>query len=199
MIGLSTGIISNYRNGKTEPKLSAIVSIANYLNVDCHYLLTGVSSKNSTVSEETGLSEASINYLTNVQKQVGPNSSQIEVLNDLIESNDIQNLLLLIAEFKKTQKLNEETISLCRDIIEEVRAGIEKNISPDILQSRLAIPLCRLEEIRPSEEYGRFLIIDRFTKLFDAVYTPTDFSKSDNLLEDSFSLGVTLRNMLQAQ
>ena len=34
-LGISTGSISNYRSGKTEAKLSAIIKIANYLGVDC--------------------------------------------------------------------------------------------------------------------------------------------------------------------
>lgn len=60
---ISTGIISNYRNGKSEPSLTKLLKIADYLKVDCSYLMTGVSAKNHTVHSDLGLSEEAIQVL----------------------------------------------------------------------------------------------------------------------------------------
>lgn len=62
-IGVSMATISYYRNGKKEPRLSMIIKIANYLDVDCHYLMTGVKAENATIAREIGLSNRSINQL----------------------------------------------------------------------------------------------------------------------------------------
>lgn len=62
-LSIAEGSISNYRSGKTEPKLSAIVKIANYLGVDCQYLMTGVQSKH-TALHDAGLSSGSIEKIT---------------------------------------------------------------------------------------------------------------------------------------
>lgn len=60
-LGISTGSISSYRNGKKEPRLSMIVKIANYLGVDCHYLMTGIHADNAPEAKEIGLSDTAIN------------------------------------------------------------------------------------------------------------------------------------------
>lgn len=57
---ISTGAISGYRTGKKEPKLSTIVKIADYLGVDCHYLMTGIDAGNAKSAAELGLSNAAI-------------------------------------------------------------------------------------------------------------------------------------------
>ena len=62
-LGISTGSISNYRSGKTEAKLSAIIKIANYLGVDCHYLMTGNRAENALVASELGLSDKVLDRL----------------------------------------------------------------------------------------------------------------------------------------
>lgn len=62
-LNISTGIISNYRNGKSEPSLTKLRKIANYLHVDCSYLMTGISAKNHTVHSALGLSEEAITVL----------------------------------------------------------------------------------------------------------------------------------------
>ena len=62
-LNISTGIISNYRNGKSEPSLTKLRKIASYLHVDCSYLMTGVSAKNHTVHSDLGLSEEAIQVL----------------------------------------------------------------------------------------------------------------------------------------
>lgn len=46
--GIATGSISAYRNGIKEPRLSAIIKMADCLGVDCHYLMTGVKVENKS-------------------------------------------------------------------------------------------------------------------------------------------------------
>lgn len=72
-LGIATGSISAYRNGKKEPRLSMIVKIAAYLNVDCHYLMTGIQAKNYICSNELGLSEKAISRLHEVSEYIRAN------------------------------------------------------------------------------------------------------------------------------
>lgn len=72
-LNISSGIISNYRNGRKEPRLSMIVKIANYLDVDCHYLMTGVQAKNYTVANDLGLSEKAISKLHELSEYIKAN------------------------------------------------------------------------------------------------------------------------------
>ena len=60
---ISASLISDYRHGKTMPTLTKIVELARALKVDCHYLLTGVSTVNKTVNADLGLSDKSIQVL----------------------------------------------------------------------------------------------------------------------------------------
>lgn len=69
-LGIATGSISAYRNGKKEPRLSMIAKIANYLGVDCHYLMTGIQAKNYICSNELGLSEKAISRLHEVSEYI---------------------------------------------------------------------------------------------------------------------------------
>lgn len=68
-LGISTGSVSSYRNGKKEPRLSMILKIADYLNVDCNYLLRGVSSDQLDIYDVTALSPGAISQLKNTSPQ----------------------------------------------------------------------------------------------------------------------------------
>lgn len=101
-LGISAGGISNYRNGKKEPRFSMIVKIANFLGVDCHYLMTGVQAKNYVCSNELGLSEKAINAI----KSSG--GFGLDVLNCFLENPDFFRLLLevkriSVAEYEKKE------------------------------------------------------------------------------------------------
>ena len=67
---ISTGALSNYRNGKAEPGLTALIKIADYLKVDCNYLMTGITAKNVAVNEDLGLSENTINLLRKMARSI---------------------------------------------------------------------------------------------------------------------------------
>ncbi len=106
-LGISTGSVSNYRNGKKAPGFTMIVKMANYLGVDCNYLMTGVQAKNYVSAKDLGLSEKALNRLQNLHKAQtkglmikGYEVSYISLLSDLIEAgNDFYDLLGEIAFF----------------------------------------------------------------------------------------------------
>lgn len=68
-LGIATGSVSAYRNGKKEPRLSVILKIADYLNVDCNYLLRGISSDQLDIYDVTALSPGAISQLKNTSPQ----------------------------------------------------------------------------------------------------------------------------------
>ena len=83
-LGISEGSISNYRNGKSEPGLMNIIKIAEYLRVDCHYLMTGVSAKNKTINSDTGLTDDAISALTALNRTKGEDGIEHRKIIDLI-------------------------------------------------------------------------------------------------------------------
>lgn len=187
-LGLSTGIISNYRNGKTEPKLSAIVSIANYLNVDCHYLLTGIKAEYLTIAKETGLSDESITQLGLIHKSYGCNSPETDVLNDLLEDHSIRGLLIQICGFKMQKKSNKKMFDNDVRIIDEVKSGISNGEPYDLLIGKLSTPLAELGNIESSERYQRFLVIDDFTKFLDEKYDTSNYEDVFKMEEEAEAL-----------
>lgn len=68
-LGYSSGTVSNYRNGKGDPKISQLVEIAQYLGVDWHYLMTGASSENHNIYDATGLNDEAIDWLRNFERE----------------------------------------------------------------------------------------------------------------------------------
>lgn len=89
---ISAGSISAYRNGTKQPTLSNIIAIANYLEVDCNYLMTGIRSRNDTASRATGLSDIAIQKLHQL-KLSNRMEWGMDVLNCLIESEDFEVML----------------------------------------------------------------------------------------------------------
>ena len=68
-LNISVGALSNYRNGKNEPGLTKIIQMAEYLGVDCSYLMTGIQSKNYALHSDLGLSNSAINLLLFLNKE----------------------------------------------------------------------------------------------------------------------------------
>lgn len=108
-VGLSTSVISEYRSGKSEPRLSSVKRIANCLGVDCHYLITGIKSNNQTTAQNLGLSEPSISALCNLQKTRKNRANTRESINAEILFDGIDFLL--------TCGNSEDIISLIAQIV----------------------------------------------------------------------------------
>lgn len=89
---ISPGALSNYRNGIAEPGITAVIKIAEYLNVDCNYLLTGIKAKNITVNADLGLSENAIEMLQFIKSP--PDWVSVSMKRCLRYSTEVVNLLL---------------------------------------------------------------------------------------------------------
>ena len=89
---IGEGTISNYRNGVQKPGFANIVKIANYLDVDCHYLCTGVSASNRSIAEYTGLSEKAIERLHGFHQfeDRGIHANLVAAVNALLEDDETQ-------------------------------------------------------------------------------------------------------------
>lgn len=61
--GIGEASISAYRNGKSEPGFTNVIAMADYLGVDCSYLMTGISAENYHINSDLGLSDKAIKAL----------------------------------------------------------------------------------------------------------------------------------------
>ena len=87
MVGTTKASISEYCTGRTDPKLTTIVRMADALGVDCNRLLTGVDTEYKEISETTGLSQKAIEVLQSIsQKRESPHFSKIELVNTFLET-----------------------------------------------------------------------------------------------------------------
>lgn len=98
-LGISTGSISSWRNGKKEPRLSMIIKIADYLGVDCHYLMTGIQAENYVCSNDLGLSTEVIDWLRSI---IG-DPVRLEMLNAILGNKTFQAILPSVYELKNVQ------------------------------------------------------------------------------------------------
>lgn len=190
-LGVKRQTVSLYKSGQSMPDAKTLRNLSVFFGISSDYLL-GLTDARSTdidtksIMKKTGLSENSVKFLESQHTELGSNSSAIGVLNDLLEAPKTVQLLLLISELKKVQKINSDELDFFNELIKEIEEGIKCNIPAEVLKSRRDMLMQRAREIRPSEEYTRFKVIDAFTKLIDTIYESTDFSKSDKILEMDF-------------
>lgn len=155
-LGISTGSISGYRNGEKEPRLFMIIKMADYLGVDCHYLMTGVQAENSISSKELGLSEEAINAI----KEMG---KSCDVLNRILaESIHFEDVLMDIDKLaweESTRKAAEMSADMsmnrgkaaCREEIQDftikVLVGSKAEERRDVIEYRILKKFKRLLDI----------------------------------------------------
>lgn len=99
-INISTGALSNYRNGKNIPTVDIVVKMANEFKCSTDYLLglTDLKSTNSdfkTIHEITGLTDKSIEYL----KNMNDDKYIIDTLNFLFENENKYQFLSTLKKF----------------------------------------------------------------------------------------------------
>lgn len=95
--GIGSGTISAYRNGKQAPGLVNLIKIARCLDVDCHYLATGIEAKHYAIASELGLSDIAIHELKALQN--GPIFT--ETINNFISSDCFRQIIAFAYHFRK--------------------------------------------------------------------------------------------------
>lgn len=126
-VGIATGSVSAYRNGKKEPRLSMIVKIADYLGVDCHYLMTGVQAGHYAIASELGLSDATIHELKALQ--IGPVFT--ETINNFISSDCFRQIISYAYHFRKAMT---DIVNMSEDPAIEPQDIGQKFSSADLLE-----------------------------------------------------------------
>lgn len=134
-LGVKRQTISNYYNGKSNPDFDMLVKIAKYFNVTTDYLTgkTEVRADDITlqqVCEYSGLSEKSINKLTNKSLYRG---DEYRFINPIIEHESFIDLLDLIA----THIWNKDTNHYKTNDIDENNLAKLFGCSTDSLKKHL--------------------------------------------------------------
>ena len=109
--GISQASISDYRNGKKEPSLCNLVTIAKHLNTDCDYLMTGTKADHIGIQDYTGLSDKSISTL-HEHKEFA------EILNRFLCEEDASSLL---EDVRKADVFHE----ICSFLLSALEDGTE--------------------------------------------------------------------------
>ena len=99
-LGIAKGSLSEYRSGKTEPRISALAKLAGYFHLSSDYLLGMTDTKTTeptkkSACEYTGLSDAAIEILHTKGKEKALYSA---ILSYLVESGSLNGLIDLIED-----------------------------------------------------------------------------------------------------
>lgn len=85
--------ISLYANGETQPTPQTLVNISRFFDVSVDYILTGVSSKNTDVYNNLGLTETTIEFFREAKaKSLHADNALMDIMTEL-------NVLLSDREF----------------------------------------------------------------------------------------------------
>lgn len=85
--------ISLYANGETQPTPQTLVNIAKFFDVSVDYLLTGISSRNTDVCNDLGLTETTVEFFREAKvKSIHTENSLMDIMSEL-------NILLSDKEF----------------------------------------------------------------------------------------------------
>ena len=148
-IGVATGTISAYRHGTKEPKLSILIEMAKYLEVDCNFLMTGVKAENNVISSKLGLSDGAIEKLKAIYEK-----REIRAYSDLLS------LLICDCDF-------EWFLGVLEGYFAE-----EKNVQTDFGVSRIIVNNKNLALLAATD--GLRNILERVSSQFKAHFHTTD-------------------------
>lgn len=117
-LGISSGSISSYRRGEKEPRFTMIVKIADYLGVDCHYLMTGVRAEHYSAANELGLSEDAVDFLCDLKEK---KKDVLRAINRMLFDNQClefwKNISLFL--FSPDEPYNLQAGDTCREMSAE--------------------------------------------------------------------------------
>ena len=119
--GLSVGSISSYRHGQKDPRLSAIIAIAEYLQIDAHYLLTGVKAENRSAVKKYGLSQEALSRLETAQRDFQDIYFTLPTLSRLLSSETFWKFLRDLAIFDHECSVAESRRAIQAETPEEER------------------------------------------------------------------------------
>lgn len=90
-IGISSGALSNYRTGKSEPGLTTLVKLAKELNISVEYI-SGISDIQDSyspisINDKLGLSDSSIRVLEQYKSK--DSDTELSVINFLLEQEEL--------------------------------------------------------------------------------------------------------------
>lgn len=114
-MGVSGSTISDYRNGKQEPRLAYLKLLADSLDVSTDYLLGRNESKdmsidNAKISDRLGLSSDAIKTIEAYQKSKKSKqpfySELIDAFNELVTSPQLLTILVNIVNYNNSYKKN---------------------------------------------------------------------------------------------
>lgn len=165
-IGIAPGSITNYRNGIKEPRLSTIVKIAKYLDVDCNYLMTGIQAENSTIAADLNLSNRSISHIQ-LFNSIHPHRFR-EGLNLVLESGMVGDLFRHISRLKRYIALVKDIFSRSSD--DDFANAYSQSVSMRRISRQT---LNGIEEI----QYRRQMAINCFTEMLDNMTNFSEFMK----------------------
>lgn len=69
-IGIAQETLSKYCSGTREPDLATVVALAEILNCDCDYLLTGRDAKYAKIGNTIGLTQEAINNISALKYEI---------------------------------------------------------------------------------------------------------------------------------
>lgn len=107
-MGVSGDQIRKWEKGRIYIGSEKIVALATYFGVSCDFLLRGSKTKNLMLMNQTGLSDESIDILTEMKADYFDPGLSIFVLNTLIKERKILSLLghYFIQDFDKVTYIN---------------------------------------------------------------------------------------------
>ena len=110
--GIAMSTISAYRNGLKMPKGDNLLELSEVLNVDCHYLLTGIKSADYGAAKNLMLSQPAIEKL----KRLAMGNAFIDSTNDFIASDAFFNIVSMSSGYRnEMRKLSEQTDDIARE------------------------------------------------------------------------------------
>lgn len=111
--GIAMSTISDYRHGVKMPKGDNLLELSEALNVDCHYLLTGIKSENYGEAKNLRLSQPAIEKL----KGLATVNVLIDSASDFIASDAFYNIVSASFAYRNEMcKLSARSDNIANDI-----------------------------------------------------------------------------------
>lgn len=180
-IGISSGALSKYQNGRAVPGIDAFVKIADYFGVSFDYLLGRSSSRireNIDIASTLGLSDEVIESLKNFHdSDTVPCKQNMKFTNLILENGLYYGICQQLEDYQKERQENDD--NPFRNTILKHFDNPEDSL-PFIKSDKYTIDDAELEK------YMLFKIKESFSELIDEITAPNKKSisqRNDNNAE----------------